>query len=43
MSKGIRSSGEFKQEAVNQVAVYGYIVYDAAEYLGISVKSLCVV
>ncbi|MBU2708934.1 hypothetical protein KCM76_23265 [Zooshikella marina] len=25
MGKGIRYSGEFKQEAVNQVVVYGYI------------------
>ncbi len=40
MGKGIRYSDEFKQEAVNQVVVYGYSVLDVSERLGISTKSL---
>tara|TARA_R110002020_G_C16310165_1_gene773790 strand:+ start:3722 stop:4072 length:351 start_codon:yes stop_codon:yes gene_type:complete len=40
MGKGIRYSDEFKQEAVNQVAVHGYSVNDVAERLGISTKTL---
>ncbi len=40
MGKGIRYTEEFKQEAVNQVAVHGYAVNDVAERLGISTKTL---
>ncbi len=40
MSKGIRCSDEFKQEAVNQVVVHGYSVADVAERLDISTKSI---
>lgn len=40
MGKGIRYSDEFKQEAVNHVAVHGYSVNDVAERLGISTKTL---
>lgn len=40
MSKGIRYSDEFKQEAVNQVVVHGYSVADVAARLDISTKSL---
>lgn len=40
MGKGIRYSDEFRQEAVNQVAVHGYSVNDVAERLGISTKTL---
>lgn len=40
MAKGIRYSDEFKQEAVNQVAIHGYSVADVADRLGISTKSL---
>ena len=40
MGKGIRYTDEFKQEAVNQVAVHGYAVNDVAERLGISTKTL---
>ncbi|MGI0118522.1 transposase [Zooshikella sp. RANM57] len=40
MGKGIRYSGEFKQEAVNQVVVHGYSVGDVADRLGISSKTL---
>ena len=40
MGKSIRYSDEFKQEAVNQVAVHGYSVNDVAERLGISTKTL---
>ncbi|MCU4677339.1 IS3 family transposase [Catenovulum sp. 2E275] len=40
MGKGIRYSDEFKQEAVNQISVHGYSVYDVAERLGISTKAL---
>jgi transposase len=40
MGKGIRYSDEFKQEAVNQVAIHGYAVNDVAERLGISSKTL---
>ncbi len=39
MGKGIRYSDEFKQEAVNQVAIHGYAVNDVAERLGISSKT----
>ncbi|MDC8829547.1 transposase [Alteromonas gilva] len=40
MSKGIRYSDEFKQEAVNQVVVHGYSVADVAERLDNSTKSI---
>lgn len=40
MSKGIRFTGEFKQDAVAQVVERGYAVSDVAERLGISTKSL---
>lgn len=40
MSKGIRYTDEFKQEAVNQVVVHGYTVLDVSQRLGISNKSL---
>lgn len=40
MGKGIRYSDEFKQEAVNQVALHGYRVIDVAKRLGISTKTL---
>ncbi|EAQ96126.1 transposase [Congregibacter litoralis] len=40
MSKGIRYTDEFKQEAVNQVVVHGYTVLDVSQWLGISNKSL---
>lgn len=40
MSKGIRYSDEFKQEADNQVVVHGYSVADVAERLDISTKSI---
>ncbi|RDH41882.1 transposase [Zooshikella ganghwensis] len=40
MGKGIRYSGEFKQEAVNQVVVHGYSVSEVADRLGISSKTL---
>ncbi|RDH46146.1 transposase [Zooshikella ganghwensis] len=40
MGKGIRYSGEFKQEAVNQVVVHGYSVGEVADRLGISSKTL---
>jgi len=31
MGKGIRYSDEFKQEAVNQVVIHGYLVADVAD------------
>jgi len=40
MSRGIRYTDEFKQEAVNQVALHGYSVLDVSKRLGISNKSL---
>ena len=40
MGKGIRYSGEFKQEAVNQVVIHGYSILDVSQRLGISDKSL---
>ena len=40
MSKGYRYSDEFKQVAVNQVTVHGYVVVDVASRLGISDKTL---
>ena len=40
MSRGIRHTDEFKQEAVNQVALHGYSVLDVSKRLGISNKSL---
>jgi transposase len=40
MSKGIRFTDEFKQDAVAQVVERGYAVSEVAERLGISAKSL---
>ena len=40
MSKGIRYTPEFKQEAVNQVVIHGYSVLDVSTRLGVSNKSL---
>jgi len=40
MGKGIRYTDEFKQEAVNQVTVHGYPVYEVSQRLGISTKSV---
>ena len=40
MSKGIRFTDEFKQDAVAQVVERGYAVSEVAERLGISTKSL---
>jgi len=40
MSKGIRYTNEFKQEAVNQIVVHGYSVLDVSQRLGVSTKSL---
>ena len=40
MSKGKRYTDEFKIEAVKQVTERGHSVYDVADRLGISVKSL---
>lgn len=40
MSKSIRYTDEFKQEAVNQIAVHGYSVLDVSQRLGVSTKSL---
>ncbi|MFC0446339.1 transposase [Pseudidiomarina halophila] len=40
MSKGKRYTEEFKVEAVKQVTERGHSVYDVADRLGISVKSL---
>jgi transposase len=40
MSKGIRFTDEFKQDAVRQVVERGYAVSEVAERLGISTKSL---
>ncbi len=40
ISKGYRYSNAFKQEAINQVTVYGYAVVDVATRLGISDKTL---
>ena len=40
MGKGIRYTDEFKQEAVNQVIVHGYPVYEVSQRLGISTKSV---
>ena len=40
MSKGIRFTDEFKQDAVAQVVERGYSVSEVAERLGISTKSL---
>ncbi len=40
MSKGIRFTDEFKQDAVAQVVERGYPVSEVAERLGISTKSL---
>jgi len=39
MGKGIRYSDEFKQEAVNQVVIHGYLVADVADRLGISTRA----
>lgn len=41
MSKGIRYTDEFEQEAVNQIVVHGYSVLDVCLRLGVSAKSLC--
>ena len=40
MSKGIRFTDEFKQDAVAQVVERGYAVSEVADRLGISTKSL---
>lgn len=40
MSRGIRYTDEFKQEAVNQVVNHGYAVLEVSKRLGISNKSL---
>ena len=40
MTKGIRFTDEFKQDAVAQVVERGYTVSEVAERLGISTKSL---
>ena len=40
MSKGIRYTDEFKQEAVNQIVIHGYSVLDVSQRLGVSTKSL---
>ena len=40
--KGIRYTDEFKQEAVNQVVIHGYPVYEVSQRLSISTKSLYV-
>ncbi len=40
MSKGIRFTDEFKQDAVAQVVERGYAVSEVAQRLGISTKSL---
>ncbi len=40
MSKGMRFTDEFKQDAVAQVVERGYAVSEVAERLGISTKSL---
>jgi transposase len=40
MSKGIRYTDEFKQEAINQIVVHGYSVLDVSQRLGVSTKSL---
>ena len=40
MSKGVKYTQEFKQEAANQVTVHGYSVNEVAERLGICTKSL---
>lgn len=39
MSNGIRFAGEFKRDALAQVAVRGYAVSKIAERLGISIKT----
>jgi len=38
MTRGIRYTDEFKQEAVNQVVAHGYSVLDVSKRLGISKK-----
>ena len=40
MEKGIRYTNEFKQEAVNQVVVHGYLVLEVSKRLRISDKIL---
>ena len=40
MSKAVRYTDEFKQEAVNQVVIHGYSVLDVSQRLGVSTKSL---
>ena len=40
MSRGIRYTDEFKQEAVNQIVIHGYSISDVSERLGVSTKSL---
>ncbi len=40
MSKAVRYTDEFKQEAVNQIVVHGYSVQDVSQRLGVSTKSL---
>ena len=40
MSKGLRYSTEFKQEAVNQVKIHGYSTAEVADRLGVSTKAI---
>ena len=40
MGKHPRYTDEFKQEAVNQVVVHGYLVLEVSKRLGIANKSL---
>jgi transposase len=40
MGTGIRYTDDFKQEAVNQIVVHGYSVYEVSQRLGVSTKSL---
>ena len=40
MSKAVRYTDEFKQEAVNQIVIHGYSVQDVSQRLGVSTKSL---
>lgn len=39
MSKGVKYTKEFKQEAVNQVTIHGYSVNEVSKRLGICTKS----
>ncbi len=40
MSKAVRYTDEFKQEAVNQIVIQGYSDQDVSQRLGVSTKSL---